>query len=47
MAEAKEKKTVLTKDGYKKLEAELDHYIGVRRNEIADQIAIARDFFAI
>ena len=44
MAEAKEKKTVLTREGYKKLEAELDHYISVRRNEIADQIAIARGF---
>ena len=44
MAEAKEKKTVLTKEGYKKLEAELDHYISVRRNEIADQIAVARGF---
>ena len=44
MAETKEKKTVLTKDGYKKLEAELDYYISVRRNEIADQIAVARGF---
>ena len=44
MAEAKEKKTVLTKEGYKKLEAELDHYISVRRNEIADQIAVSRGF---
>ncbi|MEA4928789.1 MAG: transcription elongation factor GreA [Candidatus Limiplasma sp.] len=44
MAEPKEKKTVLTKEGYKKLEAELDYYISVRRNEIAEQIAIARGF---
>ena len=44
MADTKEKKTVLTKDGYKKLEAELDYYISVRRNEIAEQIAIARGF---
>ncbi|MDD3213618.1 MAG: transcription elongation factor GreA [Eubacteriales bacterium] len=44
MAETKEKKTVLTKEGYKKLEAELDYYISVRRNEIADQIAFARGF---
>ena len=44
MAEMKEKRAVLTKEGYKKLEAELDHYISVRRNEIADQIAIARGF---
>ncbi|HPR79369.1 MAG TPA: transcription elongation factor GreA [Candidatus Limiplasma sp.] len=44
MADMKEKRAVLTKEGYKKLEAELDHYISVRRNEIADQIAIARGF---
>ena len=44
MAEPIEKKTVLTKEGYKKLEAELDYYISVRRNEIADQIAVARGF---
>ena len=44
MAEPKERKTVLTKEGYKKLEAELDYYISVRRNEIADQIAVARGF---
>lgn len=44
MAETKEKRTVLTKEGYKKLEAELDYYISVRRNEIADQIAFARGF---
>lgn len=44
MAEIKEKRAVLTKEGYKKLEAELDYYISVRRNEIADQIAVARGF---
>jgi transcription elongation factor GreA len=44
MAETKEKKTVLTKEGYKKLEKELDYYISVRRNEIAEQIAFARGF---
>ena len=44
MAEPKEKKTVLTKEGYKKLEAELDYFISVRRNEISEQIAIARGF---
>ena len=43
MAE-KEKKTVLTQEGYKKLEAELEYYTSVRRNEIADQIAFARGF---
>jgi transcription elongation factor GreA len=44
MAESKEKKTVLTREGYKKLENELDYYISVRRNEIAEQIALARGF---
>ncbi len=44
MAEPKEKKAVLTKEGYKKLEAELNYYISVRRNEIAEQIAVARGF---
>ena len=45
MAEPKERRgPFLTKEGYKKLEAELDYYISVRRNEIADQIAIARGF---
>jgi transcription elongation factor GreA len=44
MAEPKEKKAVLTKEGYRKLEAELNHYISVRRNEIAEQIATARGF---
>ena len=43
MADA-EKKTVLTQEGYKKLEAELEYYTSVRRNEIADQIAVARGF---
>jgi transcription elongation factor GreA len=44
MAESKEKKTYLTREGYKKLENELDYYISVRRNEIAEQIALARGF---
>ena len=44
MAEQKEKKVVLTKEGHKKLEAELDYYIRVRRNEVAEQIAVARGF---
>jgi len=44
MAEQKEKKIVLTKEGHKKLEAELDYYIRVRRNEVAEQIATARGF---
>ncbi|MBN1778478.1 MAG: transcription elongation factor GreA [Clostridiales bacterium] len=44
MAEQKEKKIVLTKEGHMKLEAELDYYIRVRRNEVAEQIATARGF---
>lgn len=44
MAEQKEKKVVLTKEGHKKLEAELDYYIRVKRNEVAEQIATARGF---
>lgn len=44
MADSSEKKTVLTAEGYKKLEAELEYYTSVRRNEIAEQIAVARGF---
>lgn len=44
MAEQKERKVVLTKEGQKKLEAELDYYIRVKRNEVAEQIATARGF---
>jgi transcription elongation factor GreA len=44
MAEQKERRVVLTKDGQKKLEAELDYYIRVKRNEVAEQIATARGF---
>ena len=43
MAE-QEKKVILTREGYAKLEKELDYYISVRRNEISEQIAIARGF---
>lgn len=39
-----EKKIVLTRDGYEKLEKELEYYTSVRRNEIAEQIAVARGF---
>ena len=41
---AEEKKVILTREGYEKLEKELDYYITVRRNEISEQIAIARGF---
>jgi transcription elongation factor GreA len=41
---AEEKGTVLTESGLKKLEEKLDYLISVRRNEISEQIAIARGF---
>ena len=44
MAEEMKNRTVLTKEGLKKLEEQLDYYVAVRRNEIAEQIAIARGF---
>ena len=43
MAE-QQNKTVLTEEGLKKLEAQLDYLVSVRRNEISEQIAIARGF---
>lgn len=39
-----EKKVILTREGYEKLEKELDYFVSVRRNEISEQIAIARGF---
>ncbi|MBE5802159.1 MAG: transcription elongation factor GreA [Clostridiales bacterium] len=41
---SEEKKVILTREGYDKLVAELDYYISVRRNEVSEQIAIARGF---
>jgi len=41
---AEEKGTVLTESGLKKLEEQLDYLVSVRRNEISEQIAIARGF---
>lgn len=41
---AEEKVTVLTESGLKKLEEQLDYLVSVRRNEISEQIAIARGF---
>ncbi len=35
---------VFTKKGFHELEEKLDYYISVRRNEIAEQIAVARGF---
>ena len=41
---AEEKGTILTESGLKKLEEQLDYLVSVRRNEISEQIAIARGF---
>ncbi len=41
---AEEKGTVLTESGLKKLEEQLDYLVSVRRNEISEQIAVARGF---
>ena len=39
-----EKTTILTESGLKKLEEQLDYLISVKRNEVSEQIAIARGF---
>ena len=41
---SEEKATILTESGLKKLEEQLDYLVSVRRNEISEQIAIARGF---
>ncbi len=41
---SEEKGTILTESGLKKMEEQLDYLITVRRNEISEQIAIARGF---
>ncbi len=41
---SEEKGTVLTESGMKKLQEQLDYLITVRRNEISEQIAVARGF---
>ena len=41
---AEEKSTILTESGLKKLEEQLDYLISVRRNEVSEQIAVARGF---
>ena len=38
------KDVILTKEGYKQLQAELDHLRTVRRKEVADRIAASREF---
>lgn len=46
MSELNEQKnrTYVTQEGMKKLEAQLEYFLSVRRNEVADQIAVARGF---
>ena len=41
---AEEKTTILTQSGLKKMQEQLDYLITVKRNEISEQIAIARGF---
>ncbi len=41
---AEEKTTILTQSGLKKMQDQLDYLISVKRNEISEQIAIARGF---
>ena len=41
---SEEKGAVLTESGLKKLEEQLDYLVSVRRNEISEQIAVARGF---
>ena len=41
---AEEKGTILTESGLKQLQEQLDYLVSVRRNEISEQIAIARGF---
>ena len=41
---AEEKRTVITEEGMRKLQEQLDYLVGTRRNEIAHQIEVARGF---
>ena len=38
------KEVILTPDGYKKLQAEIEELSTVRRREVADRIRVAREF---
>jgi transcription elongation factor GreA len=44
MEMAEEKTTILRESGLKKMQEQLDYLITVRRNEVSEQIAIARGF---
>lgn len=41
---AEEKRNMMTEDGLRKLQEKLDYLVGVRRNEIAHKIEVARGF---
>lgn len=41
---ADEKRNVMTEEGMRKLQEQLDYLIGTRRNEVARQIEVARGF---
>lgn len=41
---AEEKRNIMTEEGMRKLQEQLDYLVGTRRNEIAHQIEIARGF---
>ncbi|MDY4139702.1 MAG: transcription elongation factor GreA [Eubacteriales bacterium] len=41
---AEEKRNIMTEEGMRKLQEQLDYLIGTRRNEIAHQIEVARGF---
>jgi len=41
---ADEKRNIMTEDGLRKLQEQLDFLVGVRRNEVAQKIEIARGF---
>jgi transcription elongation factor GreA len=39
-----EKETILTREGLRKLEEELEHLKGIRRKEVAERIKLAKEF---
>lgn len=41
---AEEKRNIMTEEGMRKLQEQLDYLIGTRRNEVAKQIEVARGF---
>ena len=43
---AEDKRNIMTEEGLRKLQAQLDYLVGTRRNDIAHQIEVARGFGA-